>query len=84
MKAAGLSKDLVLYCARHDFGASVMRQTGDLKLVLNVMGHNDICTAVRYQHPGTETVRNVINARNSAARFTAQVENGQTDNLVSY
>lgn len=82
-KAAGLSKDLVLYSARHDFGTSVMGQTGDLKLVMDVMGHRDIRTAVRYQHPGTEKVRNAINARNSAARFTAQLENGQNDKHVS-
>jgi integrase len=80
---AGLSKDLVLYCARHDFGTSVMGQTGNLKLVMDVMGHSDVGTAVRYQHPGTEMVRTAINERNSSARFAAQVQNGQTGNQVS-
>jgi hypothetical protein len=35
--AAGLPEDLVLYCARHDFGTYVMRRTGNLEAVMDVM-----------------------------------------------
>ncbi len=62
-KAAGLPKDLVLYCARHDFGTYLLRRTGNLKLVMDTMGHSDIPTAMKYQHPELTIVREVLNAR---------------------
>ncbi|MGE5110567.1 MAG: tyrosine-type recombinase/integrase [Acidobacteriaceae bacterium] len=62
-KAAGLPQDLVLYCARHDFGTYVMERTGNLKLVMNTMGHADVPTAMKYQHPEFEIVREVLNSR---------------------
>jgi integrase len=54
---AGLPKTLVLYCGRHDFGTRVMKKTGNLKAVMNVMGHRDVKTAMKYQHPDVEVVR---------------------------
>jgi integrase len=40
-QAAGLPRELVLYCARHDFGSFVLAKTGSLKAVMNAMGHGD-------------------------------------------
>ena len=48
---AGLPESLVLYCARHTFGTAAYGATGDLAMVMNVMGHTDVRTAMRYQHP---------------------------------
>jgi integrase len=62
-KAAGLPEGLVLYCARHDFGTYVMRKTGNLKAVMDTMGHTDIKIAMTYQHPELDIVREAINAR---------------------
>lgn len=62
-KLAGLPSDLVLYCARHDFGTYVMDKTGNLKLVMKVMGHESIEAALRYQHPTTERVRELMKKR---------------------
>lgn len=64
-KAAGLPEDLVLYCARHDFGTYVMRKTGNLKAVMETMGHTDIKIAMTYQHPELDIVRDAINARHT-------------------
>jgi integrase/recombinase XerD len=61
--AAGLPKDLVLYCARHDFGSFVLSKTGNLKAVMDTMGHVDIKSAMVYQHHELEAVRDVLNAR---------------------
>ena len=36
---AGLRKDLVLYCARHDYGTRVLMRTGNLAAVMKTMGH---------------------------------------------
>ena len=61
--AAGLPKDLVLYCARHDFGSFVLSKTGNLKATMDTMGHVDIKSAMVYQHHELEAVRDAINAR---------------------
>lgn len=64
---AGLPEDLVLYCGRHDYGTRVMKKTGNLKAVMKVMGHRDVKTAMKYQHPEVDIVRAALDeeARNS-------------------
>ena len=58
---AGLPKSLVLYCGRHDFGTRVLKKTGNLKLVMQTMGHVDVKTAMKYQHPELDIVRSALN-----------------------
>jgi integrase len=62
-QAAGLPRELVLYRARHDFGSFVLAKTGNLKAVMNAMGHGDVRSAMVYQHPEGEIIRNALNAR---------------------
>jgi integrase len=50
-RQAGLPKELVLYCARHDYGTRVLMRTGNLAAVMKTMGHRDVKTAMHYQHP---------------------------------
>ena len=57
---AGLPKELVLYCARHDYGTRVLSRTGNLAAVMRTMGHRDIRTAMHYQHPELEIVRTAL------------------------
>jgi len=52
-----------LYCATHYFGSFVLRKTGNVKVVMDAMGHGDITSAMVYQHPELEVVRDAINAR---------------------
>ena len=54
---AGLPQELVLYCARHDYGTRVLMRTGNLAAVMRTMGHRDVKTAMHYQHPELEVVR---------------------------
>jgi integrase len=61
---AGLPKSLVLYCGRHDFGTRVLKKTGNLKLVMEAMGHVDVKTAMKYQHPELDIVRSALNDTN--------------------
>ena len=61
---AGLPASLVLYCARHTFGTAAYGATGNLAMVMNVMGHSDVRTAMRYQHPVLDSVRDAIDQRN--------------------
>ena len=50
-------KELVLYCARHDYGTRILTRTGNLAAVMKTMGHRDVKTAMHYQHPELEVVR---------------------------
>jgi integrase len=63
-REAGLPESLVLYCARHTFGTAAYEATGNLAVVMKVMGHSDVRTAMRYQHPGLESIREAIDQRN--------------------
>jgi integrase len=69
-RKAGLPENLVLYCARHDFGTYVLQKTGNLAVVMNSMGHSDVKTAMTYQHPELDVVRDAINSRHTL-RHTA-------------
>jgi hypothetical protein len=53
---AVLPKDLVLYCASHDYGTRILTRTGNLAAVMMTMGHRDVKTAMHYQHPELEVV----------------------------
>jgi integrase len=60
---AGLPKELVFkYCNRHDYGTRVLRETGNLAAVMKTMGHKDVRTAMRYQRPELDIVRDALNA----------------------
>lgn len=61
---AGISPAVVLYCARHTFATEVLGATGNLALIMKAMGHSDAKTAMVYQHPAIETVRQVVDQRN--------------------
>ena len=58
---AGLPKDFVMYCTRHDFGSRILTDTGNLAAVMKVMGHKDVRAAMHYQHPDIEIVRTALN-----------------------
>jgi integrase len=60
-RKAGLPECLVLYCARHTFGTAAYAATGNLAMVMNVMGHTDVRTAMRsagYSAPYSGTTDN--------------------------
>jgi integrase len=60
---AGVSKEIVLYSARHTFATKVLGASGDLSLVMRALGHTNAQTAMIYQHPSLETVRKIVNER---------------------
>jgi integrase len=68
---AGLPKELVLYCARHDYGTRVLMRTGKLAAVMKTMGHQDVKTAMHHQHPELDVVPAALD--NGAANETAEV-----------
>ena len=62
-EAAALPEDLVLYCARHDYGTFALEQTGNLAVVMKSMGHADVRSAMKYQHPELGQLRAALNSR---------------------
>jgi len=62
-----LAGDLVLYCARHDYGTRVLSNTGNLAAVMRTMGHRDVRAAMQYQHPDLEIVRAALNRTNGSS-----------------
>lgn len=67
-KDAGLPAELVLYCGRHDFGTYALEETGNIAAVMTTMGQSSVQTAMKYQHPGLDSVRDAINLRNEEMR----------------
>jgi integrase len=62
----GIPEDLVLYSARHTFGTNLMQETGNAKIVQEVMGHEDMATTQKYLHPDKSRLAEIINNRNRA------------------
>ena len=69
---AGLPKELVLDCARLDYGTRILTRTGNLAAVMKTMGHRDVKTAMHYQHPELEIVR-------AALDYPAPIDTTETD-----
>lgn len=42
------------YCGRHDFGTRLFGKTPDLNPVMETVGHKDLKSVLRYQHPNLE------------------------------
>ena len=70
-RKAQLSEELVMYCARHDFGTRVLTNTGNLAAVMKTMGHRDVRAAMQYQHPDLDIVRSALNRTNAPSLETA-------------
>ena len=64
-KAAKLPKELVLYSARHSFATDLLDRTGNLKLVMDVLGHESVTTTQKYLHPALKNIADVVNQRNA-------------------
>lgn len=61
---AGVSPDVDLYCARHTYGTDIMNVTKDPFLTMRLMGHTELSTTDRYQHPNMDHIGQLMNARN--------------------
>ena len=72
-KAAKLPKELVLYSARHSFATDLLDGTGNLKLVMDVLGHESVTTTQKYLRPSLKNIAAYVNERNKgrAADATA-------------
>ncbi|HLK53291.1 MAG TPA: tyrosine-type recombinase/integrase, partial [Candidatus Angelobacter sp.] len=60
-KAAGLSPDVKLQCCRHDWSTEMVRKTGNLPLVMKILGQTSLTAAMKYQIPEIENLRAALN-----------------------
>jgi hypothetical protein len=58
-------------------GPYVLKSTGNLKAVMDSMGHVDVKTAMKYQHPELDIVRMAVNSRH-ILRHTGENGKAQT------
>jgi site-specific recombinase XerD len=56
--------NLVLYSARHSFATDLLDQTGNLKLIMDVLGHESVTTTQKYLHPSSKDLAGIVNQRN--------------------
>lgn len=63
---AGVSPDVDLYCARHTFGTDVMYATKDPFLTMRILGHTELSTTARYQHPDMARIGALMDERNQS------------------
>lgn len=61
---AGVSSDVDLYCARHTYATDVMHATKDPFLTMRLLGHTELSTTERYQHPNLEMIGTLMDERN--------------------
>jgi integrase len=68
---ANLPKELVLYSARHSFATDLLDRTGNIKLVMDVLGHESVTTTQKYLHPAMKDIAEVVNLRNKGREVDA-------------
>lgn len=56
MRASAGVKDFRFHDFRHDFGTKLLRDTGNLKLVMKAMNHADIKSTLRYAHVNDQEI----------------------------
>lgn len=61
----GLTEKPVPYTSRHTFGTFALEESGNIAAVMRIMGHSEVKTTMRYQHPGLDSIREAIEARNA-------------------
>lgn len=76
-RAAKLPAALVMYCTRHTFGTD-LAELGNPKLTMITMGHEDLKTTARYQHPQTHKVASFIDERNAKRKSATTGQDGHT------
>jgi len=66
---AGAPGQMIPYSLRHKAATALYSATGNLKTVMDVIGHSDVATAMKYQHPNVEKLREQLAAAKTDGRI---------------
>ena len=61
----GFLKILSCIVGDSDYGTRILKNTGNLAVVMRTMGHKDVKTSMQYQHPELEIVRAALDQDNA-------------------
>jgi integrase len=59
---AGIPREFRFHDLRHDFGTSILRATGNIKVAKELLGHSDMRMTERYAHVMNEQMRAAVEA----------------------
>ncbi|MEM5808295.1 MAG: tyrosine-type recombinase/integrase, partial [Candidatus Aenigmatarchaeota archaeon] len=58
-KAAGILQEVTFHSLRHSYATHLHEAGTDIKLIQELLGHNDIKTTLRYTHVSTRTLEKI-------------------------
>lgn len=67
---------------RHTRATRLLRKTGNLKLVKELLGHEDIATTLKYAHASVEDLRDAMTAAENATEITTGDSTTGANNMV--
>jgi len=59
MTAAGILQDVTFHSLRHSYATHLHEAGTDIKLIQELLGHNDIKTTLRYTHVSNRTLESI-------------------------
>jgi len=58
-KGAKISQDITFHSLRHSYATHPHESGTDIKLIQELLGHNDLKTIMRYTHVSNRTLENI-------------------------
>lgn len=77
VKEAGIKKDISPHKLRHSFASHLLKNGVDLRLIQELLGHEDISTTERYTHIQNDDMIKTYEYAHPRARKAREIKNGK-------